>query len=147
MTARTGLIVSRAESTFTTPIVLTNVYDVATRITLQVPYFPGYGIPFPTMTGKLSVIRAYGSVKDAAATELSCIVTFDQLGAKPWLTEEMGAITTSPLGAGSWTCGIKIDELFAYSWQDADPSGTITIFLKTNNQTATITHLHFVYQE
>ena len=147
MTASSKIVVTRAESSFTTPIVLTDAYDLATQVVLAVPYFPGYGIPFPTITGRLSIIRVYGSVKDAAATELSSIVTFDQLGERPWLTEATGAITTSPLGGGNWTCGINVDQLFVYSWTDAGPSGTISIFLKTNVQTATITHVHFVYQE
>tara|TARA_R110000822_G_scaffold190422_2_gene329161 strand:+ start:2282 stop:2731 length:450 start_codon:yes stop_codon:yes gene_type:complete len=149
MTAKSGKVVTRLTAAQTVPLVITNVYSLPTKIDIPVPYFPGPGIPFPTLSGKFSVLRIYGSVKDAAATSLFVTTTFDQAGLVPWLEESSAAITVSPFGGagGSWTCGIKLDELFVLNWKDLDANGTFSIFLKTNNQTATVTDVHFLYEE
>jgi len=121
--------------------VFTNAYTLGKQKNLVVPTEPG----LDGITGRVSVIRLDGTVHDPAAKTVYVIVTYDQAGTHVWLEERSVDITHAPFGTG-WGAVITYESLVRLLPSEC-PEGTISIFVKTDNATATCNEARFLWEE
>lgn len=121
--------------------VITNAYSLGTRIDLTIPQDP---VPNNGLKGSLGAIKIIGAVKDVAAKTMDVIVTYNQSGSDVLLGQETATITDAPTGGG-W--GFHIDyRSLILTYPKDHPEGTVSIFMRTNNATATVNDVHFIWE-
>ena len=138
--ASAGKYIHKIDSNATSTV-FTNAYTLGRQKNLVVPSEPG----LDGITGRVSVIRLDGTVKDPAAKTVFVTVTYDQAGTHVWLEEQSVNITAAPFGTG-WGAVIKYESL-ARVLPSECPEGTISIFVKTDNATATCSEARFLWEE
>jgi len=123
------------------PVTFTNAYNAATRIDLPIPIDP---VPNYGFVGQLGTIKISGDVKDVAAKDLYVTVCYDQGGTEIFFGEELLTISDAVAGGG-WGTHYDYRSLI-YSRPEDHPQGTVSIFMRTNNGTANVTDVHFIWE-
>ena len=89
-------------------------------------------------------VAIIGAVKDVAAKTMDVIITYNQSGSVVLLGQETATITDAPTGGG-WGFHIDYRSLILTNPKD-HPEGTVSIFMRTNNATATVNDVHFIWE-
>lgn len=121
--------------------VITSAYSLLTRIDLPIPIDP---VPNNALKGMLGAVKVIGPVKDPAAKTMDVIITYNQAGTDVLFGQETATITDAPVGGG-WGFHIDYGSLMLTYPKD-HPEGTISIFMRTNNSTATVSDVHFIWE-
>lgn len=120
---------------------LTTAYQLTARKDLLVPVSPG----LDGITGRISCVRLFGLSHSSSTKAISIIVTYDQAGTNPWLSEKTVDITPAPFGVGQWGALITYEVLGRLIPTEC-PEGTISVFMKVDSGTATCNDCHFLWE-